>query len=109
MSSDEIRSLEQNKKFHAAVRDIAEQVEWAGDVMTAEEWKRLFLAAAHGQKTVPNPLDPHGPFVVVNSRRSSGLVRPEMADLITAIEAFGADRGVKWSDDEAGSGEDLAA
>jgi hypothetical protein len=31
--SDEIRSLEQNKRFHAMVADIADQVEWAGEKM----------------------------------------------------------------------------
>lgn len=98
--SDEIRSLEQNKCFHALIGDIAKQVEWAGAFMSEEDWKRLFLGAAHGQHPVPNPLDPHGPFVIVNKRRSSGLVVPEMSDLIAGIEAFGAERGVKWSHDE---------
>lgn len=97
---DEVRSLEQNRKFHAVIRDVAEQVEWAGDHMDAEDWKRLFLAAAHGQKTVPNPLDPQAPFVVVNNRRSRGLVVPEMADLITQIVIFGDERGVKWREEQ---------
>lgn len=97
---DEIRSLPQNAKFHALVRDIAAQVEWAGDFMDEDDWKRLFLGSMWGQKPVPNPLDPQGPFVVVNNRRSRGLVKPEMADLITAVEAFGAERNVQWTDDE---------
>lgn len=95
---DEIRSLPQNARFHAMVRDISRQLEWAGAKMDEEDWKRLFLAAKHGQKVVPNPLDPHGTFIVINNRRSSGLVRPEMADLIGEIEAFGSERGVVWSD-----------
>ena len=98
--SDEIRTGEQNKKFHAMVRDIAKQVQWAGDFMDEEDWKRLLLAGLYGQKVVPNPLDPQGAFVVVNNRRSRSLVVPEMANLIGEIEAFGADRGVKWTDDE---------
>jgi hypothetical protein len=102
--SDELRSHAQNRRFHAMVRDIAEQVQWAGDFMDAEDWKRLFLAAAYEQKVVPNPLDPHGKFIVVNRRRSSGLVKPEMADLITQIEVFGTERGVRW-----GGAEDVAA
>lgn len=98
--TDEIRSPEQNAKFHAMVRDVSRQVEWAGARMDEDEWKRIFLAAAHGQKVVPNPFDPHGTFIVVNNRRSSGLIKPLMADLITQIEAFGAERGVDWSEDE---------
>lgn len=95
-SPDEVRTLEQNKKFHAVIADVARQVQWAGDWMDEEDWKRLFLAAAHGQKTVPNPFDPQAPFIVVNNRRSRGLVVTEMSDVISAILAFGDERGVKW-------------
>lgn len=102
MRDDEIRTSGQNRLFHKMVRTIAEQLKWAGDFMDEEDWKRLFLAAAHGQKMVPNPLDPQAPFIVVNKRRSRGMVVPEMADLITAIQAFGDERGVKW-------GEEIAA
>jgi hypothetical protein len=98
---DEIRSGPQNRRFHAMVRDIARQVQWAGAYMDEEDWKRLFLAAAYGQRMVPNPLNPQAPFVVVNKRASRGLVVPEMADLITEIEVFGNERGVKWADEQA--------
>lgn len=94
--SDEIRTLEQNAKFHAMVGDIAKQVSWAGEAMDEEDWKRLFLAAVHGQKTVPNPFNPQATFIVINTRRSRGLVVPEMSDLISEIQAFGDERGVKW-------------
>lgn len=97
---DEIRTGEQNRKFHAVIRDIAEQCEWAGEKMDAEDWKRLVLAAAHGQKCVPNPFDPHASFLIVNNRRSRGLVVPEMADLITQMIVFGNEQGVKWRMDE---------
>lgn len=101
MSCDEVRTLEQNKKFHAMVRDIAAQVKWADDYMDEEEWKRLFLAALWGQKVVPNPLNPQSAFIVINTRRSRGLVKPEMADLIAEIEVFGNERGVAWSEQRA--------
>lgn len=98
--SDEIRSTPQNRRFHAMIRDIAAQVKWAGDYMDEEDWKRLFLAAAYGQRVVPNPLDPQKTFLVVNTRRSRSLVVPEMADLITEIQVFGDERGVKWTDQQ---------
>jgi hypothetical protein len=91
--SDEIRSHPQNRRLHAMIRDISEQVEWAGEFMDEETWKLLLLAAAYGQRFVPNPLDPQAPFLLVNVRRSRGLVVPEMADLITQIVAFGNERG----------------
>ena len=99
--SDEIRSSDQNRKLHAAIRDIAEQVKWAGEYMDEDTWKLLLLGAAYGQRMVPNPLDPQSRFVLVNVRRSRGLVVPEMADLITQIVAFGDERGVKWRDEQA--------
>ncbi len=98
--ADEIRSIPQNRRFHAMVRDIAAQVKWAGHYMDEEDWKRLFLAAAHGQRVVPNPLDPQATFIVVNQRRSRGLNVPEMADLITQIEVFGHEQGVVWADQQ---------
>lgn len=94
----EFRNNEQNKKFHAMISDIADQVEWAGEKMDAAEWKLLILAGAYGQKVVPNPFG--NGFVIKNNRRSSSLWKPEMADLITQMLAFGNERGVQWSDPE---------
>lgn len=94
----EFRNNEQNKKFHAMIKDIADQVEWAGERMDEAEWKLLLLAAAYGQKILPNPFG--GTFIVKNNRRSSGLYKPEMADLITQIQVFGDERNVRWSDPE---------
>lgn len=94
----EFRNAEQNRKFHACIRDIADQVEWAGERMNADEWKLLILAGAYGQKVVPNPLGDG--FIIKNNRRSSGLWKPEMADLITQLLAFGNERGVEWRDPE---------
>jgi hypothetical protein len=93
-----LRSIDQNKKFHAMVKDISDQVEWAGEKMDPEDWKRLILAAAYGQKCVPNPFG--GSFVVINTKRSRDLPMPSMADLITQMLAFGNERGVEWTDPE---------
>jgi hypothetical protein len=96
---DEIRTSEQNRKLHAVIRDVAAQVEWAGEFMDEKQWKLLLLAGAYGQKFIPNPLDPQGPFLLVNNRRSRGLNVPDMADLITQIVAFGDEKGVQWRDE----------
>lgn len=93
------RTSEQNKKFHAMLRDIAQQVPWAGERIDEEDWKRLMLAAKFNQRIVPNPLGYPG-FIVMNVRRSKTLSLEEMNEFISEIEAFGAERGVKWSEDE---------
>jgi hypothetical protein len=93
------RTTEQNKKFHAMVRDIAAQVEWAGALMDAETWKRVLLAAKFDQRIVPNPFTGIG-MIVVNVKRSRDLSLEEMTEFIGEVEAFGATQGVDWTDDE---------
>ena len=96
---NEIRSQDHSARFHSMVRDISRQVEWAGEKLGEEEWKRLLLAAKYGQKVVPNPITGIG-FVVLNTRRSRSLTNAEMEELLGELEAFGAERGVDWSEDD---------
>lgn len=77
-------------------RDISRQVKWAGEFLGEEDWKRLILAGAFGQKVVPNPIGEG--FVVMNNRRSTGLPISDTSDLIDRITAFGNEKEVKWSD-----------
>jgi hypothetical protein len=96
------RTKEQNKRLHAMLDDLSEQATWAGERMDAETWKRLLLGAYYGQTTMPNPLDPQAPFVVVNKMRSRDLVKSRkeksMADFLSEIQVFGDERGVRWGD-----------
>lgn len=98
--SDEKNSLKQKRKFHAMVRDIARQVPWAGEMMDEHEWKLLIIAAHGGQDVVPNPFNPSGGFVIRNKARTRSLSMSGMAELITQMLAFGAERGVEWTDPE---------
>lgn len=92
------RNTDQNAKFHAMVRDIANQLTWADQRWSEEDWKRLFLGAKFGQPIVPNPFG-HG-ICVMNAKRSRDLTREQMAELIGEVEAFGNDKGVEWSEQE---------
>lgn len=96
---DEIRSHEQNAKFHAMCRDISKQLLFDGEQFDEETWKRIFLAAKFGQKVMKNPFTGQG-VIVVNNKRSRSLNFEQFAELLGEIEAFGAERGVKWSEDE---------
>lgn len=97
--AEAIRDRDHNARFHAMVRDIAKQVDWAGEKLGEEDWKRLLLAAKFGQKVVPNPLTGIG-FVVMNERRSRSLTNAEMEEMLGEIEAFGALHEVDWSEDD---------
>ena len=88
------RSLEQNAALWARLGEIAEQVEWHGQHLTAGEWKDCFTAALKKQKVVPG-LD--GGFVVLGSS-TSRMSKAELSDLLELIAAFGAERGVEFAE-----------
>ena len=90
---EKTRSNEQNARMWALLTEVSRQVDWYGQKLTAEEWKDVFSASLKKQKAVPG-LD--GGFVILGQRTSKMTVR-EMADLMTLIEAFGAEQGVRFS------------
>ncbi|MFP1891065.1 recombination protein NinB [Lonsdalea quercina] len=89
------RSLEQNARLWATLRDISDQVVWHGRKMDSESWKCVFTAALKKQETVPGI---EGGFVVLG-RSTRNMRVSEMSDLIELMNAFGAEHGVRWSED----------
>lgn len=89
------RSTDANAMMWALLFDIAAQVEWHGQRLTAEDWKQMFSAALRRQRVVP-AIDGHG-FVVLG-QRTSKMTKAEFADLLELILAFGAERGVVWTE-----------
>jgi hypothetical protein len=90
------RSSDQNAKMWAMLTEVARQVQWHGQRLSADDWKLVFLAALKAElRIVPN-LDGTG-FVQLG-RSSSDLSVSEMADLIDLIAAFGARQGVEFAD-----------
>lgn len=91
------RSLPQNARMWAMLTDVARQVPWHGQKLSADDWKLLFLDALNSEiRFVPN-IDGRG-FVNLG-RSSSDLSLREMNDLMALIEAFGANHNVTfhWS------------
>jgi len=88
----ETRSLAQNARLWAMLTDISHQVDWYGRKLSPEEWKHVFSAALRKQDVVPG-LD--GGFVVLGISTSK-MTKAEMCDLQTLMEAFGAERGVRF-------------
>ena len=93
----ETRSLEQNARLWAMLTEISEQVNWYGNKLTPEEWKDVFSAAMKRSKVVPG-LD--GGFVVCG-QSTSKMTRAEMSEMQSLMEAFGVERGVRFSAMEA--------
>lgn len=91
------RTLDQNARLWALLGDVSAQVEWYGKRLSSEDWKHVFSSALKKMDVVPN-LDGTG-FVALGLS-TSRMSKRELGDLMTLIEAFGAERGVKWSEPE---------
>lgn len=90
------RSLDQNSKMWANLTDISTQLRWHGMKLSPDDWKLVMLDGLKRElRLVPN-IDGTG-FVNLG-RSSSDLSKTEMADLLTLIEAFGAQHGVVFHD-----------
>lgn len=87
------RSTEQNARMWAMLSDVSRQVDWYGQKLSAEEWKHVFSASLKRQKVVPG-LD--GGFVVLG-QSTSQMSKAELGELMDLIEAFGAQKGVRFT------------
>ena len=88
------RTLDQNSLLWPLLNEVSNKVDWYGNKLTADEWKDVFSAAMKKQKVVPG-LD--GGFVVCG-QSTSRMSKREFSDLVELIYAFGAERGVVWSE-----------
>lgn len=88
------RSISQNDKFHAMIRDFAIWGRRNGYSLSVEEWKWAILQA-NGFK-VRQVETPFGAMFMMP--KSSFLTTGEMEDLITWMYAEGNERFVEWSE-----------
>lgn len=97
--SEPDRTDEQNKKLHAMLKDLADQVDHAGQKWSASVWKRLCVAAWLREEGKNPQMIPaiDGMGVDVLYEQTSKLSVKRCASLITWIEAYGAECGVKWT------------
>lgn len=89
------RSLAQNRLMWGRLTDLSEQVQWHGMRLAPDDWKVMLTASRKAQRAVP-AIDGAG-FVVLGEQTSQMSV-VEMTELLDLIDAFGAARGVKFSD-----------
>jgi len=99
LKEGEPRNLDQNAALHAALTDIARQVEWNGKKLSLEVWKRLCMASwlrEEREKPMMIPaLDGNGVDVVYE--RTSKLSKAQCSSLLEWCYAFGAEQGVKFA------------
>lgn len=90
------RTLDQNSKLWALLSDVASQVTWHGQRLSAADFKFIFMSALKQElRVVPN-LSNNG-FVNLG-HSSSDLSREEMSNLIELILAWGAEQGVTFNE-----------
>lgn len=98
----------QEEKYHAMIGDIAKQVELVGAKRDKEDAKRLLIDAfARVMREAGTPLKQEGR--ILPSLDGSGFVQlgiqsrhfyvKEAAEFIEYLYAFGAEHGVRWSEE----------
>jgi hypothetical protein len=92
------RTLDQNSLLWARLTEIAQQVDWYGQKLSAEDWKDVFSASLRKARVVPG-IDP-GTYVPLGMR-TSDMSKEEMGLLLDLIAAFAAEHGVTFRDSEA--------
>jgi hypothetical protein len=91
------RSLVQNARLWAMLKDLSHQVTWHDRKLSSDDWKHIFTSSIKKMDVVPN-LENDG-FVILGSSTSNMTIK-EMIDLQELIAAFGAEHNVKWSQNE---------
>lgn len=92
------RTTDQNARMWAMLTEVARQVKWHGQRLSADDWKLVFLSALKQELRMVPALDGRG-FVQLG-RSSSDLSVAEMGDLMDLIAAFGAREGVTFAEPE---------
>lgn len=106
---DPTRSSETNAKMHAMLGDIAKQCEFMGQKWDIEDWKRILVDAfARVMKSQGTPLNQGGR--IIPALDGDGFVQlgiqtrkfrvKEASEFIEYLNAFGAEKGVRFSASE---------
>jgi hypothetical protein len=80
------RSLDQNARLWAMLKDVSHQVSWHGRKLSSTDWKHIFSSSLKKMDVVPN-LEGNG-FVILGLSTSNMNIK-EMIDLQELISAFG--------------------
>lgn len=97
--SEPDRTDEQNRKLHAMLKDLAEQVVHAGGKWDLSTWKRLCVAAWLREEGKNPTMIPaiDGMGIDVLYEQTSKLSAKRCASLIDWIQAYGDENSVRWT------------
>ena len=90
----ELRSTDQNAKMWALLNEIAQQKQYYGQWLSAEDWKALFCQMVGHEQRFMTSFD--GRTIVATSYTTRHLSRREMATLIETMLAWGNDNDVQF-------------
>lgn len=94
------RTQEQNDKIQPMARDISRQVQWSVNgvlrPMSAQKWRHFFASHVREESWTVPKIDGNG--ILILGTGSSELSVREASDCVELMYAFGAERGVEWSD-----------
>ena len=93
--AEQKRTKEQSDKMWAMLTDVSMQKP-LGRRHTPDDWKAIFMNACGWECQFVESLDGR-PFP--QGFRSSQLTKSQMSKLIEFMLAFGAEHGVRWSDE----------
>jgi hypothetical protein len=91
------RSLEQNSRLWSMLSDVSNHVIWHGRKLDSESWKHIFTSSLKRMDIVPNL---EGTGFVALGMSTSRMTKKELGDLMELISAFGAENGVKFTEQE---------
>lgn len=90
----EKRSDAQNRLLWATLNEIAGQLIWHGNKLSAEDYKHILTAALKKQRVT---IGVDGGFVVLGTSTSS-MTKAEMSELQELAYSFGVEHGVVFSE-----------
>lgn len=94
------RTADQNKLLWAMLTDVSDQIKWRVNGrlvdMDKDDWKDVLTAALRKHQRVADGVDGGIVFLGMRTHRMN---KQEFSDLIELIRAFGAERGVRWTDE----------
>lgn len=98
----DLRTPDQNRLMWALLTDLANQVDWPVngkmEKLSPEDWKHVTTAALRREQRIADGIS--GGFVILG-QYTHKFSKQEMSELIELIYAFGAERGVRFTDEAA--------